>query len=157
MPASPSCSTADGYPASPRTGDPITGIDVATAVNGVTVFHAGTARDEHGALRTAGGRVLNVTATGADLEVARTRAYEAAGLIKFEGMRYRNDIAAQAAAAQRRGELINRRRTPTVLTPVRRTTGGGGRVGNGRRRRRRPSPDANGTQRTRRRRAARRR
>ncbi len=95
--------TADGYPGSPRTGDPITGTDVATAVNGVTIFHAGTARDEHGALRTAGGRVLNITATGTDLEVARTRAYEAAGLVKFKGMRYRKDIAAQAAASQRRG------------------------------------------------------
>ncbi len=94
--------TADGYPASPRTGDPITGIDVATAVNSVTVFHAGTARDDQGTLRTAGGRVLNVIATGPDLEVARTRAYEAASVINFKGMRYRKDIAAAAAAAQRR-------------------------------------------------------
>jgi phosphoribosylamine--glycine ligase len=95
--------TADGYPASPRTGDPITGIDVAAAVNTVTVFHAGTARDEAGVLRTAGGRVLNVTATGIDLEVARTRAYEAASIIDFQGMTYRKDIAARAATAQRRG------------------------------------------------------
>jgi phosphoribosylamine--glycine ligase len=93
---------ADGYPASPRTGDPITGIEVASAVNTVTVFHAGTARDEQGVLRTAGGRVLTVTATGVDLEVARMRAYEAASIINFKGMRYRHDIAAQAAAAQRR-------------------------------------------------------
>ena len=96
---------ADGYPASPRTGDPITGLDVATAVNGVTVFHAGTARDEHGVLRTAGGRVLDVTATGADLEVARTRAYEAAGLINCKGMRYRRTSPprqrAHAAAVRR--------------------------------------------------------
>lgn len=96
--------TADGYPASPRTGDPITGIDVASAVNTVIVFHAGTTRDETGVLRTAGGRVLNVTATGVDLEVARTRAYEAASIINFENMRYRKDIAADAAAAQRRAE-----------------------------------------------------
>jgi phosphoribosylamine--glycine ligase len=93
---------ADGYPASPRTGDPITGLDVATAVNSVTLFHAGTARDEQGTLRTAGGRVLNVAATGSDLEVARTRAYEAAGLIKFKGMHFRHDIANTAAATQRR-------------------------------------------------------
>jgi phosphoribosylamine--glycine ligase len=71
-------------------------------VNTVTVFHAGNARDEQGVLRTAGGRVLTVTATGVDLEVARMRAYEAAGIINFKGMRYRHDIAAQAAAAQRR-------------------------------------------------------
>ena len=94
---------SDGYPASPRTGDPLTGLDVATAVNSVTVLHAGTTRDEQGVLRTSGGRVLNVVATGPDLEVARTRAYEAAGLIKFEGMHYRADIAASAALTQRRG------------------------------------------------------
>jgi phosphoribosylamine---glycine ligase len=93
---------ADGYPSSPRTGDPITGLHAAEGVNAVTVFHAGTARDEHGVLRTAGGRVLTVTATGVDLEVARTRAYEAAGIINFKGMRYRHDIASSAAAAQRR-------------------------------------------------------
>jgi phosphoribosylamine---glycine ligase len=92
-----------GYPAEPRTGDPIRGVDVAAAVNSVTVFHAGTARDEGGVLRTAGGRVFDVTATGADLEVARTRAYEAAGLIAWKGVRHRHDIAAHAAAAQRRG------------------------------------------------------
>jgi phosphoribosylamine--glycine ligase len=94
--------TADGYPASPRTGDPITGLDVATAVNAVTIFHAGTTRDDQGILRTAGGRVLNVTATGIDLEVARTRAYEAASIINFKGMTYRRDIAAEAATSQRR-------------------------------------------------------
>ena len=93
---------ADGYPASPRTGDPITGLEVASAVNTVTLFHAGTTRDERGVLHTAGGRVLNVTATGVDLEVARVRAYEAAGIVDFKGMTYRRDIAAQAAAAQRR-------------------------------------------------------
>ncbi len=94
--------TADGYPASPRTGDPISGVHVATGVNSVTVFHAGTARDAAGVLRTAGGRVFDVTATGVDLEVARTRAYEAASLLRWDGVRYRRDIAADAAAAQRR-------------------------------------------------------
>ena len=93
---------ADGYPASPRTGDPITGLEVASAVNNVSVFQAGTQRDEAGVLRTAGGRVLDVTATGVDLEVARTRAYEAASIIDFKGMTYRRDIAADAAASQRR-------------------------------------------------------
>ena len=93
---------ADNYPAAPRTGDPITGVDVANAITAVTVFHAGTTRDEHGTLHTAGGRVLDVTATGPDLEVARTRAYEAASVIHFEGMQYRHDIAKHAAATQRR-------------------------------------------------------
>jgi phosphoribosylamine--glycine ligase len=92
---------ADGYPASPRTGDPISGLHVAGGVNAVTVFHAGTTRDDRGVLRTAGGRVLNITATGPDLEVARTRAYEAASIINFKGKRYRHDIATTAAAAQR--------------------------------------------------------
>ncbi len=92
---------ADGYPSSPRTGDPISGLDVAAAVNSVTIFHAGTARGDDGVLRTAGGRVFGVTAVGADLEVARTRAYEAAGLLRWDGARFRRDIAADAAAAQR--------------------------------------------------------
>ena len=64
----------EGYPASPRTGDAISGLDVATAVNEVTVFHAGTARDADGALRTAGGRVLDVTATGPRPRRWRARA-----------------------------------------------------------------------------------
>jgi phosphoribosylamine--glycine ligase len=88
---------SDGYPVSAKSGDVITGIDVATSVNTVTIFHAGTARDADGTLRTAGGRVLDVTATGTDLAVARTRAYEAVGLIKWDGMQYRGDIAAAAA------------------------------------------------------------
>ena len=58
---------SEGYPASPRTGDVIDGLDAAAAVNAVTVFHAGTARDADGALVTAGGRVLDVTATGPTL------------------------------------------------------------------------------------------
>jgi phosphoribosylamine---glycine ligase len=89
-----------GYPASARTGDAISGLDVATAVNEVTIFHAGTARDADGTLRTAGGRVLAVTGTGPDLSVARTRAYEAAGLIAWDGMQLRGDIAAAAAATE---------------------------------------------------------
>jgi phosphoribosylamine--glycine ligase len=92
---------SDGYPVSPRSGDLVGGIDVASAVNAVTVFHAGTARDADGALRTAGGRVFAVTATGVDLAVARTRAYEGAALVRFDGVQFRHDIAAEAAAAQR--------------------------------------------------------
>ena len=91
---------SEGYPASPRTGDVIAGLAAAAAVEGVTVFHAGTAADGRpGEVRTAGGRVLDVTALGATLEEARNRAYEAAGLISWPGMQYRRDIAAAAAGA----------------------------------------------------------
>jgi phosphoribosylamine--glycine ligase len=89
---------SEGYPAAPRTGDVISGLTEAAAVDGVTVFHAGTAADGRpGEIRTAGGRVLNVTALGATLAEARARAYEAAGRISWPGMRYRRDIAAAAA------------------------------------------------------------
>jgi phosphoribosylamine---glycine ligase len=87
-----------GYPAAANTGDVITGVDVARSVNCVTIFHAGTTRRADGSLVTAGGRVLDVTATGPDLTVARTRAYEAVGMIGWDGMQYRGDIAAAAAA-----------------------------------------------------------
>ena len=85
-----------GYPGSYPTGLPITGVEAAGAVEGVTVFHAGTARDAAGRLVTAGGRVLNVTALGRDLAEARARAYDAAARVRFEGARvhYRHDIAA---------------------------------------------------------------
>jgi phosphoribosylamine--glycine ligase len=92
---------SENYPATPRTGDVIEGLDAAGEVEGVTVFHAGTAAvDERpGAVRTAGGRVLNVTALGGTLADARARAYEAAGRISWPGMQYRRDIAATAAGA----------------------------------------------------------
>ena len=64
--ASPSCSRARAIPRRPRTGDVIEGLDAANALPGVTVFHAGTARRDDGAIVTAGGRVLDVTALGAD-------------------------------------------------------------------------------------------
>jgi phosphoribosylamine--glycine ligase len=90
---------SEGYPASPRTGDVIEGLEAAAEIEGVTVFHAGTAAVEGrpGAVRTAGGRVLDVTALGPDLVAARARAYEAAGRISWPGMQYRHDIAAVAA------------------------------------------------------------
>jgi len=91
----------EGYPAAPRTGDVISGLDAAASVEGVTVFHAGTAADGRpGEVRTAGGRVLDVTALGATLAEARARAYEAAGRISWPGMQYRGDIAAAAADAE---------------------------------------------------------
>jgi phosphoribosylamine--glycine ligase len=84
---------APGYPGAPRAGDVIAGVDAANAVRGVTVFHAGTARGADGALVTAGGRVLDVTAVAPTIEVARERAYEAARLISWSGLQYRHDIA----------------------------------------------------------------
>jgi phosphoribosylamine--glycine ligase len=59
----------------------------------VRLYHAGTGRDAAGTIRTAGGRVLAVTALGDDLAVARSRAYAAAELIHFDGLHYRRDIA----------------------------------------------------------------
>ena len=79
-----------GYPESSSKGDVITG---AEAVVGADVIHAGTAvRD--GSLVTAGGRVLAVTAVGADVADARARAYEGVAAISFDGAQWRTDIAA---------------------------------------------------------------
>jgi phosphoribosylamine--glycine ligase len=85
---------AHGYPGTPRTGDPVHGVFRADAVDGVDVIHAGTATDADGQLVTAGGRVLAVTATGADVADARARAYRAVGMIRIEGSHHRTDIAA---------------------------------------------------------------
>jgi phosphoribosylamine--glycine ligase len=80
-----------GYPGPYPTGLVIDGIDVAEAREGVRVFHAGTA-ERNGKLVTAGGRVLGVTATAADLATAVARAYAAVGDVTFEGMHFRRDI-----------------------------------------------------------------
>jgi phosphoribosylamine--glycine ligase len=82
------------YPATPRTGDAIHGLMDAERVEGVEVVHAGTARGEDGALVTAGGRVLAVTAVGSDVADARARAYQAVGRIGIDGSHHRTDIAA---------------------------------------------------------------
>lgn len=84
-----------GYPEHPRLGDEITGISEANKIDGVKVFHAGT-KKEAGSIVTSGGRVLNVTVLANDILTARHRAYEACGLIRFDGMHYRKDIAYQA-------------------------------------------------------------
>lgn len=89
-----------GYPGDYETGKVISGIDEAEALEGVTVFHAGTALREDGALVTAGGRVLNVTALAPTLREARARAYEAVSKISFEGMFYRSDIAANVFGSE---------------------------------------------------------
>jgi phosphoribosylamine--glycine ligase len=90
--------SVDGYPASPRTGDVIEGIADAEALPGVHVFHAGTAIDGDGVLRTAGGRVLTVSALAPRLHDARARAYEAVAKITWPGVHYRRDIALAAVS-----------------------------------------------------------
>jgi phosphoribosylamine--glycine ligase len=82
-----------GYPGSYRRDFEITGLQEAAALRDVHVYHAGTTTDPSGVVRTAGGRVLAVTALGDDLAEASARAYQAAGRIHFEGMHYRRDIA----------------------------------------------------------------
>lgn len=82
------------YPGTPRTGDAIEGLDEADAVDGAYVLHAGTSRDASGAVVSAGGRVLSVTATGAGIPAARERAYEAVARVRMRGAQYRTDIAA---------------------------------------------------------------
>jgi phosphoribosylamine--glycine ligase len=90
---------AEGYPASPRTGDVISGLaDAAEQVN-VDVFHAGTTVTDDGEIASAGGRVLSVTAHGETLARARERAYAAVDLIRLEGSHHRRDIARSAAEA----------------------------------------------------------
>ncbi|MEV7212189.1 phosphoribosylamine--glycine ligase [Kitasatospora cineracea] len=90
---------SEGYPASPRTGDPIEGLDAAEADGTAFVLHAGTKTGPAGEVLTAGGRVLSVTAVGADLAEARTKAYAGVAEISFKGAQHRTDIAAAAAAA----------------------------------------------------------
>jgi phosphoribosylamine---glycine ligase len=84
-----------GYPGAYETGRAITGLERAAARTVVTVFHAGTARQD-GRLVTAGGRVLGVTALGADIGAAIASAYAAAADIHFEGVHFRRDIGRRA-------------------------------------------------------------
>jgi len=88
-----------GYPGTFEAGKKIIGLEDAGRIEGVKVFHAGTAQHD-GGYYTAGGRVLGVTARAADLATAVDRAYEAAGRIGFEGAHYRRDIGASALAKQ---------------------------------------------------------
>jgi phosphoribosylamine---glycine ligase len=87
-----------GYPGKYETGKLISGLEQATKLQDVQIFHAGTQRNGS-EVRTAGGRVLAVTALGFTLAAARARAYEAASLIDFENCHYRRDIALNAVAA----------------------------------------------------------
>ena len=93
---------AEGYPASPRKGDRITGLDEADQVESAVVFHAGTKRirslDGDEEVVTNGGRVLTVTAMGKDLNEARDRAYESFEHIRYAGKFCRRDIGRRREA-----------------------------------------------------------
>jgi phosphoribosylamine--glycine ligase len=82
---------AAGYPAAPRAGDIISGVEAAAEEPGVLLFHAGTDWG-NGTLITSGGRVLCVTGLGRTRRAALARAYEVIENISFDGMQYRRDI-----------------------------------------------------------------
>ena len=87
---------ADGYPAKPRTGDAVHGLAEVARLDGVEVLHAGTSTDPDGQVVTSGGRVLAVTAVGADVAAARAKAYDGVALLRIDGSHHRTDIAAGA-------------------------------------------------------------
>jgi phosphoribosylamine--glycine ligase len=87
---------SEGYPESPETGRPISGLRDADDIPGVSIAHAATAASEGGFVST-GGRVLSVIARADSFAEARTRAYDALGLISLEGSHFRRDIAARVA------------------------------------------------------------
>ena len=89
---------APGYPGSYKKGLPISGLERANDLDGVVVFHAGTRRQDDGAMVTSGGRVLAVTGTGPDLDTAMARAYAGINEIRFEGLHFRGDIGRSGAA-----------------------------------------------------------
>jgi phosphoribosylamine---glycine ligase len=89
--------SSGGYPGTFEVGKKILGLEEASQVEGVKVFHAGTSRHD-GAYFTAGGRVLGVTARAPDLDTAVDRAYAAVSKIGFEGAHYRKDIARKAVS-----------------------------------------------------------
>jgi phosphoribosylamine--glycine ligase len=95
---------AEGYPGTPVKGDVITGVSDADGWPDAWVLHAGTALED-GDLVAAGGRVLSVVATGADLTAARTTVYAAVDRIGLRGGQFRTDIAESAAAAELTGHL----------------------------------------------------
>ena len=84
-----------GYPGSYAKGHVITGLDAAAKIPGVTIFHAGTEKRGNDIVAV-GGRVLNITAIGKDVAEAQARAYQAAGLIHWEGAFCRKDIGWRA-------------------------------------------------------------
>jgi phosphoribosylamine--glycine ligase len=89
--------TTRGYPDTPETGQEIKGLDALQGLSDVMVFHAATGHRD-GKVVTVGGRVLGVTALGANLDAAVQRAYAAVKKISFDGMHYRKDIGQKALA-----------------------------------------------------------
>jgi phosphoribosylamine--glycine ligase len=85
-----------GYPGDYEVGKPIQGLEAASKLDAVAVFHAGTKKNDEGQTVTAGGRVLSVTATGEIFTEARERCYAGVSRIQFEGMHYRTDIGHRA-------------------------------------------------------------
>jgi phosphoribosylamine---glycine ligase len=88
-----------GYPDTFATGKPIEGLEHASAVPGVVVFHAGTSRRD-GQIVTAGGRVLTIVGTADDYRTAMARAYQAADRIDFDGKHLRRDIGLKAIGSR---------------------------------------------------------
>ena len=97
---------ADGYPGSYAKGEVIEGLDAANAEKGVKVFHAGTSTDadDGGKIVSAGGRVLGVTAMGANITQAAERAYKGVDAIQWPGGFVRRDIGWRAIAREQKGE-----------------------------------------------------
>lgn len=83
---------SEGYPQNARTGDVIHGLEAANIQEEVTIFHAGTAKNEQGEFVTNGGRVLGVTSTARNLNGAIHRAYKAVNQIDWQGVQFRRDI-----------------------------------------------------------------
>ncbi len=90
------------YPDTPRTGDPIQGLDAVAALEGVQILHAGTSQGEDGTVVSSGGRVLAVVGLGDSLAAARDKAYDGVTRLTLDGGQYRTDIAAKAA----RGDVV---------------------------------------------------
>ena len=95
---------SEGYPESPKLGEPITGVDRSHIIEDTYIFHAGTTMRD-GILHSSGGRVLTVTGMGKDLATARSKAYEVISGITLRGSHYRKDIALTASqSASQSGE-----------------------------------------------------
>jgi phosphoribosylamine---glycine ligase len=97
---------AKGYPDHPKKGTTIKGLDAAAAVDGVTIFHAGTVAKGAQVLAN-GGRVLNVTAIGRTVAEAQWRAYAAIDQLDWPGGFCRRDIGWRAIARETKPETTN--------------------------------------------------
>ena len=105
-----------GYPESSSSGDVVVGTETVDREADVDVLHAGTALAADGRLVTAGGRVLAVTAVGADVADARAKAYEGVAAISFPGAQWRRDIALAAADVGHSGAAAGAALDPGAVT-----------------------------------------